>query len=82
MILDLVREILSCLISSLLTLLRAAGFFYDFIIDYLAYVSVSVDSFDILAHHAVDILRGQIVAADFACRFICLVCHEPTLLLL
>lgn len=43
---------------------------------------MSVDSFDILAHHTVDILRGQIVAADFACRFICLVCHEPTLLLL
>jgi hypothetical protein len=82
MVLDLVGEILRSLISALLALLCATGFFYDFIIDDLAYIAVSVDSFDILAHHAMDILRSQIVAADFACRFICLVCHEPTLLLL
>ena len=82
MVLDLVGEILRSLIGALVALLCATGFFYDFIIDDLAYIAVSVDSFNILAHHAMDILRSQIVAADFACRFICLVCHEPALLLL
>jgi len=46
MVLDLVGEILRSLISALLALLCAAGFFYDFIIDNLAYIAVSIDSFN------------------------------------
>ena len=82
MILNLIWEILNRLIIILLALLSATRFFHDFVINYLAYISVSIYSLNILAHHAMYILWSQIVSTDFACGFIWLVSHEPTLLLL